>query len=122
VPEQTQVRWYNPALENFEWREVPQSDEEALSLLEGSPHPKVHGYLWGVAGVRGEHHGGAHTSGRGGQGKAQLGSGPLAVLSAPCAVVFFCCLPYLFRIGEAGEAGRDRPVGAEQGDDARIAD
>ena len=35
--EQTQVRWYNPALEDFEWREVPQSDKEALSLLEGSP-------------------------------------------------------------------------------------
>jgi len=31
-------------------------------------------------------------------------------------------MPYLFRIGEACEASRDRPVGAEQGDDARIAD
>jgi hypothetical protein len=38
VPEQAQVRWYNPALEDFEWREVPQSDEEALSLLEDSPY------------------------------------------------------------------------------------
>jgi len=38
VLEQTQVRWYNPALGDFEWREVPQSDEEALSLLDGSPH------------------------------------------------------------------------------------
>jgi hypothetical protein len=38
VLEQTRVRWYNPALEDFEWREVPQSDEEALSLLEGSSH------------------------------------------------------------------------------------
>ena len=32
------VRWYNPAIEDFEWREIPKSDEEALSLLEGSPH------------------------------------------------------------------------------------
>ncbi len=32
------VRWYNPKLEDFEWREVPKSDEEALSLLEGSPY------------------------------------------------------------------------------------
>jgi hypothetical protein len=32
------VRWYNPKLEVFEWREVPESDEEALSLLEGSPY------------------------------------------------------------------------------------
>ncbi len=38
MPEQTRVRWYNPKLEDFEWREVPQTDEEALSLLEGSPH------------------------------------------------------------------------------------
>ena len=38
MPEQAQVRWYNPALEDFEWREVPQSDEDALSLLEDSPY------------------------------------------------------------------------------------
>jgi hypothetical protein len=31
------MRWYNPALGGFEWREVPESDEEALSVLEGSP-------------------------------------------------------------------------------------
>ena len=37
MPEQTQVRWYNPKLEDFEWSEVPQTDEVALSLLEGSP-------------------------------------------------------------------------------------
>jgi hypothetical protein len=36
--EQRRIRWYNPKLENFEWREVPRSDEEALSLLEGSPY------------------------------------------------------------------------------------
>lgn len=32
------MRWYNPLLEDFEWREAPESDEEALSLLRGSPH------------------------------------------------------------------------------------
>ena len=32
------VRWYNPKLEDFEWKEVPESDEEALSLLEDSPY------------------------------------------------------------------------------------
>lgn len=32
------MRWYNPKLEDFEWREVPQSDEEAISLLDGSPY------------------------------------------------------------------------------------
>ena len=32
------IRWYNPRLNTFEWREVPESDEEALSLLEGFPY------------------------------------------------------------------------------------
>ena len=36
--EHIRIRWYNPTLGGFEWREAPQSDEEALSLLEGSPH------------------------------------------------------------------------------------
>jgi hypothetical protein len=31
------MRWYNPKLEDFEWREVPPDDEQALELLEGSP-------------------------------------------------------------------------------------
>jgi hypothetical protein len=35
---QGRVRWYNPKLENFEWRDVPKNEQEALSLLEGSPH------------------------------------------------------------------------------------
>lgn len=35
------IRWYNPKLEDFEWREMPESDAEALSLLEGSPHTAV---------------------------------------------------------------------------------
>ena len=32
------MRWYNPALGDFEWREVPRTDEEAISVLDGSPH------------------------------------------------------------------------------------
>jgi hypothetical protein len=32
------MRWYNPKLRDFEWREVPQSDEAALWLLAASPH------------------------------------------------------------------------------------
>ena len=38
VDHHSRIRWYNPKLEDFEWREVPKSDEETLSLLEGSPH------------------------------------------------------------------------------------
>jgi hypothetical protein len=34
----SRIRWYNPKLNTFEWREVPENDEEALSLLEGSPY------------------------------------------------------------------------------------
>ena len=33
---QGRMRWYNPKLEDFEWMEAPKSEEEALSLLEGS--------------------------------------------------------------------------------------
>jgi hypothetical protein len=32
------IRWYNPRLEDFEWREVPPTDEQALELLHGSPY------------------------------------------------------------------------------------
>jgi hypothetical protein len=32
------MRWYNPKDRNFEWREVPKSDEEALSLLRSSTY------------------------------------------------------------------------------------
>ena len=33
------MRWYNPKLERFEWREVPKSNEEALALLSSSSYP-----------------------------------------------------------------------------------
>jgi hypothetical protein len=32
------IRWYNPKLEDFEWREVPRTDEQALEALRGSAH------------------------------------------------------------------------------------
>ena len=32
------IRWYNPELGDFEWREVPSSDEQVLEMLGGSPH------------------------------------------------------------------------------------
>jgi hypothetical protein len=35
------IRWYNPKLKDFEWREVPESDEEALSLLNSSSYPST---------------------------------------------------------------------------------
>jgi hypothetical protein len=31
------IRWYNPKLENFEWRELPPTDEQAFEVLDGSP-------------------------------------------------------------------------------------
>jgi hypothetical protein len=37
VAKQERMRWYNPALGGFEWRDVPGCDEEALSLLNGYP-------------------------------------------------------------------------------------
>jgi hypothetical protein len=32
------MRWYNPTLEDFEWREVPITDEQALQVLDSSPY------------------------------------------------------------------------------------
>lgn len=29
------IRWYSPSLGDFEWREMPETDEEALRLLYG---------------------------------------------------------------------------------------
>jgi hypothetical protein len=33
----SQMRWYNPNLDGFEWREVPPTDGQALEVLDGSP-------------------------------------------------------------------------------------
>jgi hypothetical protein len=38
MAQHSRIRWYNPKLEDFEWRRVPCSDEEVLKLLEGSPY------------------------------------------------------------------------------------
>ena len=38
MQEGERIRWYNPSLEDFEWRMAPKSDDEALPLLEGSPY------------------------------------------------------------------------------------
>jgi hypothetical protein len=34
----SRIRWYNPTLEDFEWRALPTTDEQALQLLVGSPY------------------------------------------------------------------------------------
>ena len=31
------LRWYNPAIGAFEWRDLPETDEEALALLDTGP-------------------------------------------------------------------------------------
>jgi hypothetical protein len=43
---QRRMRWYNPKLEGFEWREVPNTDEEALSLLEGYAGAEGHAAVY----------------------------------------------------------------------------
>jgi hypothetical protein len=35
------IRWYNPKLGDFEWREVPPTDEQALQILDGSPYSRT---------------------------------------------------------------------------------
>jgi hypothetical protein len=41
VAGQGRVRWYNPKLRGFEWRKVPEGDDEALAALAGSPYTPV---------------------------------------------------------------------------------
>lgn len=43
---QKHMRWYKPSLGDFEWREVPLSDEEALSLLESYPDAHLHAEIY----------------------------------------------------------------------------
>ena len=38
---QRRMRWYNPSLGRFEWRKMPETDEEALAALAGSPHTQA---------------------------------------------------------------------------------
>ncbi len=40
------MRWYNPRLGSFEWREVPNTDEEALSLLDGYEGAEAHAAVY----------------------------------------------------------------------------
>ena len=40
------MRWYNPQLGTFEWRAVPETDEEALSLLEGYAEAEAHAAVY----------------------------------------------------------------------------
>jgi hypothetical protein len=63
------IRWFNHKLGDFEWREVRDSDERALELLDGSPYSPICARIyreWRELG--GLHRGGAHEGGRGGQG------------------------------------------------------
>ncbi len=40
------MRSYNPKLEDFEWMEIPNTDEEALSLLEGYAGAEGHAAVY----------------------------------------------------------------------------
>jgi hypothetical protein len=46
VAGQRRIRWYNPALRDFEWREMPANDEEALALLDGYPGAAGHAAVY----------------------------------------------------------------------------
>ncbi|MEJ7843747.1 MAG: hypothetical protein WKF95_18460 [Rubrobacter sp.] len=37
VAQHDRMRWYDPRLRRFEWREMPEDDAEALGLLGGYP-------------------------------------------------------------------------------------
>ena len=40
------MRWYSLRLEGFEWRDVPDTDEEALSLLAGYAGAEGHAAVY----------------------------------------------------------------------------
>jgi hypothetical protein len=40
------MRWYNFKLKDFEWRTVPESDEEALALLDGYPDCEAYAQVY----------------------------------------------------------------------------
>jgi hypothetical protein len=46
VAGQRRMRWYNPSLGRFEWREMPANDEEALALLDGYPGAEGHAAVY----------------------------------------------------------------------------
>ena len=46
MAEDARMRWYNPKLGGFEWRELPASDEEALSLLDSYPGAEGHAAIY----------------------------------------------------------------------------
>ena len=70
------IRWYNPQLEDFEWREVPRTDEQALEALGGSPPlPGLYPDLPRVARAGRLHRGGTHEGRRGGQGRMRRAGG-----------------------------------------------
>ncbi|MEJ7843932.1 MAG: hypothetical protein WKF95_19395 [Rubrobacter sp.] len=63
------IRWYSPSLGDFEWREMPETDEEALRLLYGPSDDRACVEVYrGVAGAGGERRGGALTGRGGGEG------------------------------------------------------
>jgi len=36
------MRWYNPSLRGFEWRNAPEDDKEALAILDESLRSRSH--------------------------------------------------------------------------------
>ena len=44
--QQGPMRWYNPKLKDFEWRDIPTSDKEALTLLESYPGSQAHAEVY----------------------------------------------------------------------------
>ena len=46
MAEPRRMRWYNTKLEDFQWREIPKTDEEALSLLEGCAGAEGHAAVY----------------------------------------------------------------------------
>ena len=59
-----QMRWYNPSLRGFEWRNRPEDDKEALTILDESVTSRSYvERILEVAQSGGDRHGVAYPGG-----------------------------------------------------------
>jgi hypothetical protein len=106
---------------------VPQTDEEALSLLDGYAKAEAHAAVYEewrqlATGIMAALIRTGEAAEEGRRVRAAVVVAPSAVPTlAPEALVFCGGPPYLLRIDVVGEAGHHRPVFMDQGDHARIA-
>ena len=57
------MRWYNPSLRGFEWRNAPEDDKEALAILDESSRSRPYVEVYWRWRNLGDRHGVAYPGG-----------------------------------------------------------